>query len=158
MRGGRNFSVDMTSGFFEETKEQSLVKSAIVSKYFWAWAKVIMSRVRSTTKKIAYIDLFAGPGRYKDGTQSTPLLVLKHAIGDPDMCKMLVTLFNDKDEDNSRSLEQALKDLPGVEKLKYKPDVMNEDVGTKIVKMFQELRLVPTLFFVEPLGLQGAVA
>ena len=97
MRGGRNFCVDMTSGFFEETKEQSLVKSAIVSKYFWAWAKVIMSRVRSTTKKIAYIDLFAGPGRYKDGTQSTPLLVLKHAIGDPDMCKMLVTLFNDKD-------------------------------------------------------------
>lgn len=26
--------------FFEETKEQSLVKSTIVSKYFWAWAKV----------------------------------------------------------------------------------------------------------------------
>src|SRR5207247_694575 len=65
MRGGRNFSVDMTSGFFGETKEQSLVKSAIVSKYFWAWAKVIMSRVSSTTKKIAYIELFAGPGRYK---------------------------------------------------------------------------------------------
>src|SRR5438309_8072018 len=155
MRGSRNSSVDMTSGFFEETKEQSLVKSAIVSKYFWAWAKVIMSRVISTTKKIAYIDLFAGPGRYKDGTQSTPLLVLKRAIGDPDMCKMLVTLFNDKDEDNSRSLEQAIKDLPGVEKLKYKPDVMNEDVGTKIVKMFQELRLVPTLFFVDPWGYKG---
>ncbi len=155
MRGGRNFGVDMTRGFFEETKEQSLVKSAIVSKYFWAWAKVIMSRVRSTTKKIAYIDLFAGPGRYKDGTQSTPLLVLKHAIGDPDMCKMLVTLFNDKDEDNSRSLEQAIKDLPGVEKLKHKPDVMNEDVGTKIVKMFQELRLVPTLFSWTPGATRG---
>lgn len=155
MRGGRNFSVDMTSGFFEETKEQSLVKSAIVSKYFWAWAKVITSRVRSTIKKIAYIDLFAGPGRYKDGTQSTPLLVLKHAIGDPEMCKMLVTLFNDKDEKNSRSLEQAIEDLSGVEKLKYKPDVMNEDVGSKIVKMFQELRLIPTLFFVDPWGYKG---
>lgn len=155
MRGGRNFSGDMTSGFFGETKEQSLVKSAIVSKYFWAWAKVIMSRVRSTNNKIAYIDLFAGPGRYKDGTQSTPLLVLKHAIGDPDMCKMLVTLFNDKDENNSRSLEQAIKDLPGVEKLKYKPEVMNEEVGTKIVKMFQELRLIPTLFFVDPWGYKG---
>jgi hypothetical protein len=60
----------MTLGFFEETKEQSLVKSAIVSKYFWAWAKVMMPRVKSAGKKIAYIDLFAGPGRYKDGTQS----------------------------------------------------------------------------------------
>jgi len=145
----------MTVGFFEETKEQSLVKSAIVSKYFWAWAKVMMSQIRSTTKKIAYIDLFAGPGRYKDGTQSTPLLVLKRAIDDPDMCKMLVTVFNDKDEDNSRSMEQAIKDLPGVEKLKYKPDVMNEEVGTKIVKMFQEMRLIPTLFFVDPWGYKG---
>jgi len=69
--------------------------------------------------------------------------------------QILVTLFNDKDEDNSRSLEQAIKDLPGVEKLKYKPDVMNEDVGTKIVKMFQELRLIPTLFFVDPWGYKG---
>jgi three-Cys-motif partner protein len=113
-QSARKFGVNMTSSFFEETKEQSVVKSAIVSKYFWAWSKVMMSQIRSTTKKIAYIDLFAGPGRYKDGTQSTPLLVLKRAIDDTDMCKMLVTVFNDKNEDNSRSLEQAIKDLPGV--------------------------------------------
>src|SRR5215831_7535107 len=104
----------MANGFFEETKEQSIVKATIVSKYFWAWAKVIMSQVKSTVRKIAYIDLFAGPGRYKDGTQSTPLLVLKQAIDDPEMRKMLVTVFNDKDEDNSRSLEQAINRLPGI--------------------------------------------
>jgi three-Cys-motif partner protein len=145
----------MTSGFFEETKEQSSVKSAIVSKYFWAWAKVIMPQVRSTTRQIAYIDLFAGPGRYRDGTQSTPLLVLERAINDPDMCRMLVTLFNDKNEDNSQSLLQAIKELPGVEKLKHRPQVMNEEVGTKIVKMFEEMRLIPTLFFVDPWGYKG---
>ena len=145
----------MTISFFEETKEQSLVKSAIVSKYFWAWAKVIMPQVRFTGKKIAYIDLFAGPGRYKDGTQSTPLRVLKRAIEDPDMRQMLVTMFNDKDENNSRSLEQAIKELPGVEKLTHKPQVMNEEVGTKMVKTFQQMRLVPTLFFVDPWGYKG---
>ena len=53
----------MTNPFFEETKEQSVVKSAIVVKYFWAWAKVIMSQVKTRRKKIAYFDLFAGPGR-----------------------------------------------------------------------------------------------
>ena len=145
----------MTVGFFEETKEQSLVKSAIVSKYFWAWAKVIMPQVRFAGKKIAYIDLFAGPGRYNDGTQSTPLLVLKRAIDDPDMRQMLVTTFNDRDENNSRSLERAINQLPGIEKLKYKPQVMNEEVGTKMVKMFQQMRLVPTLFFVDPWGYKG---
>lgn len=77
----------MPYGFFEESKEQSFVKSAIVSKYFWAWAKVIMSQVKRGGKKIAYVDLFAGPGRHKDGTKSTPLLVLEQAIADPDMAK-----------------------------------------------------------------------
>lgn len=145
----------MTGRFFEETKEQSLVKSAIVSKYFWGWAKVIMPQVKFAGKKIAYIDLFAGPGRYKDGTQSTPLLVLKRAIEDPDMRQMLVALFNDKDENNSRSLEQAINELPAIEKLKHKPRVMNEEVGTNMIKMFQQMRLIPTLFFVDPWGYKG---
>jgi len=103
--------------FFEETKEQSLVKSTIVSKYFWAWAKVIIPTAKKYGDKIAYIDLFAGPGRYKDGTKSTPLLVLEKAIDDPDMRQMLVTIFNDANEDNSRSLEKAIKALPGIDTL-----------------------------------------
>jgi len=145
----------MTSGFFEETKEQSVVKSTIVSKYFWAWARVIMSQVKSTVRKIAYIDLFAGPGRYKDRTQSTPLLVLTRAIDDADMRRMLVTVFNDKDENNSRSLEQAIRELPNLEKLRYKPRVLNEEVGSEMVKMFEEMRMIPTLFFVDPWGYKG---
>jgi three-Cys-motif partner protein len=145
----------MPDGFFEETKEQSLVKAAIVSKYFWAWAKVMMSRVKQAGKKIAYIDLFAGPGRYKDGTKSTPLLVLEQAIADPDMRHMLVAIFNDRNADSSKSLEKAVRDLPGIDKLKYKPDVMNDEVGTEMVKMFEEMRLIPTLFFVDPWGYKG---
>jgi len=83
--------------FFDETSEQSAVKSAIVSKYFWAWAKVIIPSAKKRPGKIAYIDLFAGPGRYEDGTKSTPLLILEKAIEHPDMRNMLVAVFNDKD-------------------------------------------------------------
>ena len=32
----------MTKKFFDEIKEQSIAKATIVSKYFWAWAKVII--------------------------------------------------------------------------------------------------------------------
>lgn len=105
--------------------------------------------------KIAYIDLFSGPGRDRAGTKSTPLLVVETAISDPDMRDRLVTMFNDKDSDNSRSLEQAIRSVPGVNTLKYKPLVMNEDVGTEIVSMFDEMSLVPTLFFVDPWGYKG---
>jgi len=45
------------------------VKTAIVSKYFWSRSRVIMPQaMKGKEKKIAYLDLFAGPGRYEDGT------------------------------------------------------------------------------------------
>ena len=73
--------------FFQESSEQSIVKATIVAKYFWAWARVVMPTARTHSGKIAYMDLFAGPGRYEDGTKSTPLLVLERAIQDPDSAK-----------------------------------------------------------------------
>jgi three-Cys-motif partner protein len=144
------------SQFFNETTEQSAIKAKIVSHYFWAWAKVIIPTAKkSPMNRIAYIDLFAGPGRYKDGTKSTPLLVVEKAIQDPDMRDMLVTIFNDKNEDNSYSLQQAISALPGIEKLKYRPAVRNYEVGKEIVAIFSQMRLVPTLFFVDPWGYKG---
>jgi len=96
--------------FFNERTEQSAVKAAIVSKYFWSWAKIIMPRARDG--KIAYIDLFAGPGRYKDGAKSTPLLILETAIKDNKMRQMLITIFNDIDKNSSQSLETEIKSIP----------------------------------------------
>lgn len=141
--------------FFKEAKEQSLVKTAIVSKYFWAWAKVIISTAKRSNGKIAYVDLFAGPGRYEDGTKSTPLLVLERAIADEDMRQMLVTVFNDLDGNNSRSLETAIRAIPGISSLKYTPQIYNHEVGEEIVKMFEQMSLIPTLFFVDPWGYKG---
>jgi len=147
------------NNFFDEQTEQSLVKATIVSKYFEVWANVIIATQKRYPErfsgKISYIDLFAGPGRYADETQSTPIKILKTAIEKPDIRDRLVALFNDKDEKNSRSLEKAINALPGIETLKYKPQVENEEVGEEIVKMFEEMNLLPTLFFVDPWGYKG---
>lgn len=139
--------------FFDESREQSQVKSTIVQKYFWAWASIITRKTRGD--RIAYIDLFAGPGRYNDGTVSTPLLILEHAINDPAMQNMLVTMFNDANTDNTQSLQAAIKSLPGVEKLKFPPKVYNNEVGTEIVEKFEKMSFVPTLMFVDPWGYKG---
>ena len=58
------------------------VKAAIVRKYFRAWAGVMVGTAKrhGQIDRIAYIDLFAGPGRFKDGSTSTPLRVLEQAI------------------------------------------------------------------------------
>jgi three-Cys-motif partner protein len=143
------------SSFFEESTEQSQVKATIVSKYFWAWANVIMPSATVRSKKIAYVDLFSGPGRYKDGTKSTPLLVLERAIQDPKMRGMLVAVFNDVNGDSSQSLQKAIDEVPNIGSLKYKPKVYNEEVGDNIVKKLEGMRLVPTLFFIDPWGYKG---
>jgi three-Cys-motif partner protein len=148
--------------FFDEQKEQSLIKARIVEKYFWAWAKVIIGTVnrfgsqgRKVDSRIAYIDLFAGPGRYKDGSNSTPVKVLETAISNPEIKNVLVTVFNDADAENVCSLQEAINSIPGIENLKYKPQVINHEVGENIVNTFKERKLVPTLFFVDPWGYKG---
>jgi len=141
--------------FFQASHEQSQIKSRIVAKYFWAWARVIIPTARSHGGSIAYIDLFAGPGRYGDGTVSTPILVLEQAIADPDMRRMLITIFNDRDRESVSALNMAINSLPGIDQLAHKPQVQNEEVGTQIVKMFEKIRFVPTFFFVDPWGYKG---
>jgi three-Cys-motif partner protein len=145
------------NSFFDEQKEQSLIKARIVEKYFWVWAKVIIPTVKklSANPKIAYIDLFAGTGRYKDGSKSTPVKVLETAILDPDMRNMLVSVFNDADNDNVSSLHEAINGIPGIDTLKYSPLIINHEVGENIVKTFSEQKFVPTLFFVDPWGYKG---
>ncbi len=146
------------NSFFDEQKEQSLIKARIVEKYFWVWAKIIIGTLKSKSvinPRIAYIDLFAGAGRYKDGSMSTPLKVLETAIKDPDMQNMLVSIFNDIDTDSVHSLQQSIDAIPGIEKLKYRPKILNQEVGDNIVKTFKEQKLVPTLFFVDPFGYKG---
>src|SRR5580692_846425 len=141
--------------FFDESREQSQIKARIVQKYFGAWAKVVIPTVKRHDNCILYMDLFAGPGRYDDGTISTPLLVLEKAIDDADMRSMLVTHFNDRDADSAGKLKAAIRSLPGIEKLKHKPIVSNELVGEEIEKKLAGLRLVPTFFFVDPWGYKG---
>ena len=145
----------MDESFFEESSEQSQIKARIVAKYFWAWAKVVIPTAKIHGNRIAYIDLFAGPGRYKDGTVSTPMLVLQKAVVDPDMRQMLVAVFNDREKENAESLSQAVEALPGIGQFSHKPQVQSEEVGTQIVKMFENVKLVPTLFFVDPWGYKG---
>lgn len=148
----------MNDGFFQEQREQSLIKARIVSKYFSSWASVILAtqkRYPQHSQKMAYIDLFAGPGRYDDQSKSTPLLVLETILGNPDLANRMVTLFNDKDTANIESLKTAISQLEGIKRLKYAPDFYNEEVGDKIAKMFSGVKIVPTFFFVDPWGYKG---
>lgn len=139
------------NSFFAEQTEQSEVKARIVQKYFWAWANVMVAQ----KPKIAYIDLFAGPGRYESGKLSTPILILQQAIADEKIAAKLVTFFNDQDEKSAGALRRAIDSLEGLDKLQFKPTVQNAVVNENAVRFFEKTRLVPTFFFVDPWGYKG---
>jgi len=144
-----------SSSFFDESTEQSKVKADIVAKYLWAWAKVVIPSTKRWDNQIAYIDLFAGPGKYKDGTKSTPLLVLERAINDADMREMLLTIFSDADPTNAGSLQDAIDSMPGIETLKHKPQVYIEIVDEHVTEIFNSTQMVPSLTFLDPWGYKG---
>jgi three-Cys-motif partner protein len=116
---------------------------------------VIIPSAKKYSGKIAYIDLFAGPGIYLDGTKSTPLLILERAIQEQDMRYLLVTLFNDADPEHAASLRKAIDCLPGIGSMKYAPQIYNDEVDIGFEKVFKDKHLVPTLLFLDPWGYKG---
>jgi three-Cys-motif partner protein len=137
--------------FFSDQKEQSKIKTAILTKYFSAWSTILKTRTRSG--RIAYVDLFSGPGKYEDGRDSTPLIILKKCIENPDLQEKIVTIFNDKTY--SENLITNIKGLPGINKLKYQPQILSTEVGDELAEVFEKKSLIPTLAFVDPWGYKG---
>ncbi len=99
--------------FFDVPEEQSVIKTMLVTNYFDAWTRIMLSRVSGSGGQLAFIDLFSGPGRYEDGSPSTPLWVLDYAIKDPKLCSHLTTVFNDKNPEYAAQLRAAIAALPG---------------------------------------------
>ena len=144
------------SSFFEESKESSLVKTRIVEKYFGAWADVIIGR-ENRINKIGFVDFFAGPGQFADGSKSTPLLVLERAIDSEKIRDRLISVFNDANMDYKKSLEDSIKLIQGIDTLKYKPVVKNYVMGDQdiVVQILDCVKGIPSLYFLDPWGYKG---
>ncbi|MBX3411525.1 MAG: three-Cys-motif partner protein TcmP [Pirellulales bacterium] len=145
---------------FDEQAETSLIKSEIFTRYFLTWAKNLIRAQKRyrTTNRIAYVDLFAGPGFDRDGVSTTPLTILHRALADPELAERLVPVFFDRSEANTRSLEAAIAALPGVERLRHPPSVFGGEVGAELSGLLAARRLVPTLLLVEPFGVEASVS
>jgi len=142
--------------FFEKPSEQSIIKTIIVNKYFTAWAQIITSVVRRRGENlIGYVDLFCGPGKYENGFKAVPILILEQAVKNDHLQPMLVTKFNDKDAQVVESLVMAISEVPQIEILGNSPEVTAHEVGVDIASIFDEMKDIPTLFFIDPWGYKG---
>ena len=141
----------MADPFFDEPEEQSRVKAEIVVNYFDAWSKIIIKRA----ERIGYFDFFAGPGRYKTGEKSTPLLIIERALASQDLTSRLVTVFNDANPEFTSTLKAEIDALPGVDRLKYQPQILTGEIGEELIQHFERIRTIPALSFIDPWGYKG---
>lgn len=59
--------------YFKEKSQRAYVKHAVLDSYLKAWFPINIYAKKSPV----YIDGFAGPGKYENGDDGSPLLVLK---------------------------------------------------------------------------------
>lgn len=145
-----------TDDFFDEVTEQSKVKQNIVLKYFVAWTTVMVPIARnSASQQLRYVDLFSGPGHYRDGSESTPLHVLRNVLANPELVLRLEPIFNDRNPDSVSRLENAIQNLQGVHHLRFAPRIFNRDVDKGLLESIGLRNDVPTLWFLDPWGYKG---
>jgi len=143
------------TNFYAEQSERSRIKCEIITKYFIAWFNVIKKTAKKTSNQVFYADLFCGPGVYDDGSKSTPIKILGKAVNDNEMRNMLVTLFNDKEKEYTEKLENEIRKIPNIDRLKYKPKIVTSEINQEIVDYFLRTNLVPTFSFIDPWGYKG---
>ena len=54
-----------------------------------------------------------------------------------------------------RSLERSINSLENIERLRFKPQIWNEEVGDNIAAKFEEINTIPILTFIDPWGYKG---
>ena len=114
-----------------------------------------MKKSCSTEKRLIFADLFCGPGRFDDKTESTPLLVLKEAAKNEDLLHNLQFIFNDKDSVAIEKLKQEFDHLDKSLTPRIPPIFLNQETDDKLIRVIEKLPRCPTLSFVDPCGYKG---
>lgn len=143
-----------SSDFFREQRHNSRIKTEIVTAYFKPWAQIIR-KLAGPQGKIGYLDLFAGPGSYEDGTPSTPTILLKSALKSPVLRQPLQVVLNDADPSSAEALKALILESGPTAAMQYPPIVTNLELGPDVILDLGPIDRCPTFFFIDPLWLQG---
>src|SRR6266511_1485372 len=88
--------------------EHTRAKHIILRRYLDAWFPIMATQ----SQRLVYIDGFAGPGRYADGDDGSPIIALKAALAQPRLqATELVFLFIELDPVRKANLDEEVTRL-----------------------------------------------
>lgn len=133
----------------------TVAKHAILRRYLDAWLP-ILTRWHG---RVAYIDGFAGPGRYSGGEDGSPIVALKAALEHRStMTAEFAYLFVEQDARRAANLNTEISQLRLPTNLKYQVLVGRFDTAvTEVLDTVQRVggQIAPTFAFVDPFGWSG---
>lgn len=143
-----------------EIKEHTKAKHTVLRNYLAAWFPIMAF----TNPKIVYIDGFAGPGKYKNGEDGSPIYALKIAKEIYEnhqsrlKTKQFVFFFIESKKSHFLSLKDEIQKLTLPEN--FQVEVIHgefADTMTDVFTYFDEnsFSLAPTFAFIDPFGTKG---
>ena len=131
-------------------------KHVILRKYLNAW----LPKLTKWNGRVVIIDGFAGPGKYSNGEEGSPVIALRALLEHSYRASMTAEvsyLFIEADKNRCDSLRQV------IDRIEIPDDVhvsiRNEECEVALIRALdyldeQESRLAPTFAFIDPFGVQ----
>lgn len=94
--------------FFMEKKAAAVLKHGVISRY----PTIFASMAGKNAKEVVLYDAYAGPGRYDDGTEGSPLLAVRTALSTASFRNVRL-VFSEEDIDNHTNLHAVLTEEAG---------------------------------------------
>jgi three-Cys-motif partner protein len=134
-----------SDGFFETRNPQAVLKHGILTRYAYYFAG---RAGQATGGRVAFIDGFAGEGRYEDGSDGSPLLLAAQAERAGLIKRDIKLAFVEPDADRRSRLKGALAEAGVV------PDVvLGRPFESAVDDLLDRYSDRAILIFVDPFGL-----
>jgi three-Cys-motif partner protein len=139
---------------FDSFEPHTLLKHAILRAYEERWARVLLARPDSPRTRVRIVDACAGAGQDEIGNPGSPLISIREAEkareqlsarrGEPVEVQVVAI---EKDRARYAQLEQIVHTFGG------RHQAWCGTLGDYIARLEPEFSTTPTLFFIDPFGL-----
>ncbi|WP_314191904.1 three-Cys-motif partner protein TcmP [uncultured Arthrobacter sp.] len=136
-----------TSKFHESKKSPAVLKHAILDSY----ASVFASKTGSTSigHRVAFIDGYAGPGRYTDGTEGSGALLLRKAKDLAAYPRDVECHFVENDAETVARLREVAK----TEGAGVTYTITDAHISAHLPELLDTVKDIPLFVYLDPCGL-----
>lgn len=131
--------------FFQRPQAAAVLKHGILSRY----ATVFSVMAGTRTGRVLFFDAYAGPGRYEDGSEGSPLRIMRTATRTAAWGRQVECIFTEADARHATNLTNMLRaEAPPDFKYTVLPGDASEHVDAALARAAQDAMLT----FLDPFG------